>query len=238
MAKKPRTKRDGSKEIISDCRLCGSKDNLEVNSVSGKWSCWACGAGGRVKVPTGGVPTAPTPVPTTTQTTTEDLPEWVRRKIKARGLSDTHLARLQPTWNGRRIEVPVVGGPAWERTVFDWDTPKVLSRSPKGLLGLERAKPGSHIVLVEGEYKAAVIPLPWIGVAIGGKTMSRYQVGLLMAAQPGSVTILLDGGETEAADDLRKELWTMNPKVGSLPDEHGPDDVPKWRLLSAIRGAV
>ena len=271
--KKPRKKKDGSVEVPSTCNLCGSKDNLETNSVSGKFHCWNCGYSGVRKghvpptVVTGkegfpslnatGTPTRPGRrgiIRGNPGAKSTGIPPWVLKKISRRRLDQARLEKYGVSFDGSRLIWPVEGGQPWERAVFEWDTPKVRSYGQKGILGLHLVRPGSHVVLTEGDFKAASIPSPWVGVAIGGKIMTPYQEILLLSRQPASVTVLLDTGPAcDAAGravlrSLRRlgiqvHLGDLNAAAARIsgsrgyPDGTGPDDVPISVRICALLDA-
>ena len=125
MSGRSRIKKDGSVEVKSPCPLCGSKDNLETNSLSGVFHCWSCHYSGR-RVPTSGGTAPPIQCPRvivpagggTSKEIREDIPEWVRKKVLARNVSAAQLNRLGARWDGRKVIFPVTGGPAWELSLI------------------------------------------------------------------------------------------------------------------------
>lgn len=255
MAKLKR-KKDGSRELVLTCPLCGSKGNYEINLRSGLHSCWACGYGGRLsqdKLPpqVGDNPgsdlslTGDRRVAGASPDLVMDFPSYVLKEWEKRGLDEAHIRRnYRPSWDGERIVWPVFGGEPWRRGVFPWQQPKVLySTGSRGLL-IPTALRGKDAVLVEGDYKAVGIPSPWVGVAIGGTSLSAYQRTLLQTCGLRSVLLVLDGGkESEAIkahEELRKTTLLLGPTpiVPSpllLPPGKGPDDVPRAHLLAILR---
>ncbi len=61
------------------------------------------------------------------------------------------------------------------RAIWSWESPKTLTLPPRGLIGQHLLAPGLDVVVTEGDYKAAAIPLPWVGVGIMGTAMTEDQ---------------------------------------------------------------
>lgn len=276
---KIRRKPDGSRELVSNCPLCGSKANYELNLSSRKYHCWACGYGGRLpagkhlspaadlagqdnpdsnlslggKRACGPGASLSTNVPTGTRrplVLTDIFPDFVQKEWERRGFDAQYIhRRFHPQWDGERICWKVYGGGPWRRGIFPWQTPKVLTTGQKGLLAPEDAVGirGKDVVLVEGDYKAVSIPLPWVGVGIGGTTFSTYQKALLQALRPASVSVLLDAGK-DAETEALYVLLRPTSLVLRRPSEYnkgillraregaGPDDLPRRDLVELLRG--
>jgi len=242
-----RLRRDGTTEIIGDCPLCGSRGNFELNRERGLFKCWVCLYSGRTKGQSS-PPLTPPGVPSTrTRQGSEgksppfqEIPSWVKRNWEIRGFREEQVLRYSPQWDGERLIFPVFGGEPWRRSPYSWETPKVLSSGTKGILGGELLQEGDEVVLTEGDYKACSIPLPWKGVALGGKEASHYQGILLTLKAPGKVLVLLDGGEEAATYRVLRILRTAGPLTllrGSLPPGKGPDDIPRRQLVRVLLDA-
>lgn len=243
---KPRRKSDGSVEIGFPCPLCGArKFKLEVNSASGLWHCWVCNRGGRLSgeelqrlqvtqalVVQGDSKHEPTPPPIIL---TEAYPPYVQQRIRLRGFDPAWLQRrYKVQWDGSRLCWPC--GQGWSRrAIWPWEEPKTLTVAPKGLIGQHLLSPGARVVLVEGDYKAASIPLPWIGIGLMGTGMTPEQLSILAASEPKEVLIMLDGGFGEEAKKLAEFACLLSPRVvDCLPEGQGPDDVPRRMLYQIL----
>lgn len=246
---KPRRKADGSSEFVLDCPLCGSRLNFEVNSVSGLFNCWACHHSGKLADPkVSGLgkgtstfqPDRSGEAPHSRASRcppTQDFPEYVLSDWERRQMDKSWiLKQYRPFWDGESICFPTFGGQPWRRSPWAWSNPKVRAYGDKGLLLPVDATQGRDVVLVEGDYKACAIPLPWLGVAIGGVTLSEYQGVLASTLRPSSWTIMLDGGKEVEAEEIRRKLRVFSPvvRVAPIPYKKGPDDVTRTVLLKAL----
>lgn len=235
---KKRRKPDGSVEIVSDCPVCGSRDNYEVNLTSRKQHCWSCGYGGVYK----GALVAPGVVvggqsSVATEQITASIPEYAKLYIERRGFDPAYIIETYDVqWDGSRLCWPTGTGFA-RRAVTPWDTPKVLTRGVKGLIGVHRLGHGQHVVLVEGDFKAAAIPAPWIGIGIQGTEITEQQV-LMLASHTPKVTIMLDRGYEQQAEHVRCSILNrvnLQAKVVPCPAPGpGPDDVLRSALVRAL----
>lgn len=242
MAKgKLRRKADGTIELPEvPCPTCGTR-NLGVNATTGEWNCWVCNRGGRLnpletrQLATAlGAGSSPTesrePGPLTT------LPPLARKAIERRGASPEWLEhRYGVRWDGERLWWPAGKG-ASRRAIWPWESPKTLTVAPRGLIGEHLLKPGALVVVTEGDFKAAAIPLPWVGVGLMGDAMSDAQAETLGASQPAAVIIILDGGFRHQADAVARKIALLSPRVVDLPEKHGPDDVDRGDLFRILGG--
>lgn len=216
---KRRRKPDGSEELIGKCPLCNSQDNFEVNTTSFLFHCWACGHSGKVRdnnVPPCGRavhvydPGSKTAGDVDESRMSRDFPDYVYKEWEKRGLDIPHLLRnYAPLWDGERVHFPILGGTSWKRSVFPWDLPKVRSSGIKGILVPRYIPEGASVVITEGDYKAVSIPTPWVGVAIGGTSISSYQKMLLSTLSARSWIVALDGGKTLEAEVVVGVLRTF-----------------------------
>lgn len=113
----------------------------------------------------------------------------------------------------------------------------MISQGPKGLIGYMNLTAGQDIVLVEGDYKAASIPRPWVAVGIQGTgPLTALQVGMIQQARPLSVSVMLDGGWDGESAIIKQQLWWVKSRVLSLPDGRGPDDVDMATRYNLLAG--
>ena len=94
--------------------------------------------------------------------------------------------------------------------------------------------PRHRLVLPEGDWKAASIPLPWIGLGLLGKTISDEQVWTIKTSNPHSVIVMLDGGFDREAQDVYQRLLPLDVKIARLPPTKGPDDIPRRDLVRLL----
>lgn len=236
MAKSSRRKRDGTTELIRNCDFCGSRLNLEVNPQKGVWHCWACHRGGAVADGAPGaqvVPLPPSEVATADPPNlTRDFPGYALAAIEARGFDPRFLIEtFDLTWDGDRICWPTGYGYA-KRAVLPWQEPKVLTQGVKGLIGYNRLTRSQRVVLTEGDYKAAAIPFPWVGLGIQGTGMTPVQVALLLTHEPELILVMLDGGKSDEADRVAKAVHAQ--AICCLPGKLGPDDIAKETLVTFL----
>lgn len=244
---KPRRKSDGSVEIGFPCPLCGArKFKLEVNSASGLWHCWVCNRGGRLSgeelqrlqatqalVVQGDSKHEPTPPPIIL---TEAYPPYVQQRIRLRGFDPAWLQRrYKVQWDGSRLCWPC--GQGWSRrAIWPWEEPKTLTVAPRGLIGQHLLFRGCHAVVTEGDWKAAAIPIPWVGTGHMGGGLTAYQVAILATAEPSMVTIMEDGGAEDKIATAQEALALLPHRVVRLPLGCGPDDIPRGDLFALLGG--
>jgi hypothetical protein len=212
-----------------------------VNTRTGKYHCFRCGYGGRVtdligrkKVTS---PTEPEEIGKL-----KPVPDSAYRVLLERGLSPAYtISRYGIRWDGWRLCFPVGGDKQepdqwWRRAVFSWQQPKVLSpREEKGILGEHLLSRGCIAVLTEGDYKAASIPLPYVGVACGGVTLTPHQLDILSFHHPKVVMVMFDGGVCP-----KRVVGSLHTRhIGSigvvgLPKGQGPDDIPLRERINIL----
>lgn len=235
-----RRKANGTTEVKVVCPLCAGK--AEINPGLDLWHCWNCGGGGHV--PEAWLETVPQDrLEGVRRGLTEkfsrrefsDLPDFCRLEIERRGLSPEWIEReYGVVWDGERMAWPA--GRGWSRrSPFPWVTPKTLTVAPKGLIGQHRLYPGASVVVVEGDYKAAAIPHPWVGVGLMGTVLSLEQMATLKGSRPASVTICLDHGYLKEAGEVRRKLLPLDVRVVE-PAHGGPDDIPRAELYQLLIG--
>ena len=247
---KRRNKADNSVEIQIDCSLCGSKKNMEYNLHKRVYHCWACNSGGvlSAKAVEAFLPfvasvnsTGSTGVEILGHSTPKirtfngDIPEFAKKFIERRGFSpDWVINRYRVKWDGNRLSFPC--GSGWSRrAVFLWEEPKTIIDAPRGIIGEHLLTPGSHVVITEGDFKSASIPLPWVGVGICGKAVTELQASTIWLSRPGSIRICLDGCEMDAARRVAKALSPLDCKIVNIPyPGKGPDDIPRNELVSLL----
>ena len=141
------------------------------------------------------------------------------------------IARYGLSWDGGRICWPTSAG-LWKRALTDNLDPKVICPAgDRGLLGVHLLGAASDglVVITEGDYAAASIPLPWVGVAIGGKRMNDHQIQALLLHGIREVVLCLDGDAGRDVGITRAHLMRNNIEglvARGLVDKQGPDDVP------------
>lgn len=188
-------------------------------------------------------------------TLTDELPQIALQEIERRRQEPAWIIhRYGVRWDGSRLCWPA--GQGWSRrAVLSWETPKTISVSPRGLIGehlLSSGRdapasckatntslpipglPGLRLVLTEGDWKAASIPLPWIGLGLLGKTISDEQVWTVRTSNPHSVIVMLDGGFDREAQDVYQRLLPLDVRIARLPPTKGPDDIPRRDLVKLL----
>lgn len=247
-ATKKRRKPDGSTEIVGDCPVCGSRDNYEINVSTRKHHCWACGYGGvytgPALLPLFDGPAVPHVASKPSGPITTDIPATALYSILRRGFDPEYVVTTYDVqWDGARLCWPTGTGFA-RRAIYPWEEPKVLTVGQKGLIGVNRLRTRQHVVLVEGDFKAAAIPAPWIGVGLQGTEITEFQAALLATHEPASVTVMLDHGYDVPSAKVRGVLNVKLPvttRVTNVPcpaPGPGPDDVPRAALVSALLAAL
>jgi hypothetical protein len=157
-----------------------------------------------------------------------EVPTNLYQLFRSRGCSPEYIiSRYRVGWDGRRLCFPIGKDRYNRRAVYTWDQPKVLFDNNKhDFVGGEHLMGrGEHIVITEGEWKACSIPLPFIGVWIGGNVMSKEQLDIICWHRPAIVVVALDGGEdnNRIVSMLSKKL--VPATAWELPEELGPDDI-------------
>ena len=218
---------------------------MDVNLSKMVYSCWKCGSAGRApkdwkqrlsllspleerNAPLVPLPTNPGDVA---------VPPMMSAEIKRRGHEEAWIVHhYRAWWDGERISWPA-GPSITRRAVLAWEQPKAITVAPrgKGLIGQHLLRPGAHVVITEGDWKSAAIPLPWVGVGLMGVIMSEEQEFILRTSNPASVTVMLDGGCMFQALNIRARMLPMQGRVVELPDGKGPDDIPRKELIRLLR---
>ena len=227
-------------EWMYDCpRGCKGKRNkapLEVNTATGLAHCFICGLS--FKVPLGKSRVVSIIKRYEVEEPEGDVPTNLYRVFRERGVDPLlSISRYQIRWDGSRLCFPVyLGGSKvgyWKRAVYKQQQPKVLSGA-HGVLGLHLLRQGSYCVLTEGDFKALSIPLPWIGVAIGGTHLSPLQAESIAATRPKEVVVALDGGvpTRKVVNSLRR--YSIPTKIIKLPENKGPDDIERRELVCLL----
>ena len=236
-SRKPRRKADGSVELPEiRCPRCGTV-NLGRNPTKGSWYCWKCGKGGPLPEYAGMVPAVSSPGEPEVAAVLSSLPDYARKMVEARGLDPLWLERRYGVrWDGERLHWPCGAGSS-KRAIWPWDEPKTLTVPPRGLIGQHLLHKGARVVVTEGDYKAASIPLPWVGVGILGDAISDDQAQVIQASEPSEVIVMLDGGMDRQARKVAESLCLLPIRVvDSLPKGLGPDDIPRGNLYALLGG--
>lgn len=138
------------------------------------------------------------------------------------------ISRYNVGFDGHRLVWPMSEGVYNKRAIYDWDTPKVLfsGNNPHHYVGGEHLMGREkYVVLTEGEWKAASIPLPWIGIWIGGIALTPQQLRVICYHRPALVIVALDGGEDPGRIIAACSKKLVPAKAWELPEEKGPDDI-------------
>ena len=122
--------------------------------------------------------------------------------------------------------------------MWPWQEPKTLTVAPRGLVGQHLLHRGCRVVVTEGDYKAAAIPLPWIGIGVMGDAITEDQTPILSGFEPEEVVIMLDGGFRRHAERAAERLALLRPRIVDLPDGKGSDDVARGLLHSLLMEAA
>lgn len=222
--------RKGGQEHIYICPYCPSlpkkSARLEVNYKKGVGHCFRCGLS--FPVDTSDKPEVVWPDYGEESPEVRDVPENLYRVFIERGVDPVYtISRYQIKWDGRRLCWPWGEGRYARRAVYKWDEPKVLMDGGHDAIGGEHLMGTKKvIVLCEGDWKAASIPLPWVGVFIGGTALSETQVNIIRWHSPHEVIVALDGGVDPGriVRALSSHLIATTP--WELPEGLGPDDIP------------
>ena len=158
------------------------------------------------------------------------VPERGLLYIQHRGFDPNFVVREYGIqWDGQRLCWPTGGGWA-RRAITEWAEPKVKTTGLGGqegaVIGIERLarNPGATAVITEGDFKAASIPLPWIGLGIMGHVLHSAQADRIL-----SITSDLVFFEDHDWHINRQRNWPVCKSPFG-----GPDDIPmkeRMRLL-------
>lgn len=238
-SRRPRRKADGTIELPEvRCPRCGTM-NRGINVTKGTYYCWKCSLGGPVDAPILArfSQIQSTPVDPSVPKPLSSLPDYARKMVEARGLDPLWLERRYGVrWDGERLHWPCGAGSS-KRAIWPWDEPKTLTIPPRGLIGQHLLHKGARVVVTEGDFKAASIPLPWVGVGILGDAISDDQAQAIQASEPSEVVVMLDGGMERQARKVAETLCLLAPRiVDSLPAGKGPDDIPRGELYALLGG--
>lgn len=227
------------------CKGKRNKAPLELNVEKGVGHCFICGLSFRFNVTSQTKRDVLQAIRQDREETPSadvgSIPFNIHRKFRERGVEPLPtIARYRAGWDGSRICWPIYQGEEemtlyWRRAVYSLQTPKVLTDSgAHGLLGGHLLTTSNYICITEGDWKAVSIPLPWIGVGIGGTSLSKRQLNLLGLHHPSEVVVCLDGGvDTRRVRTSLTRAGIKNRKI-QLPKDLGPDDVSmkeRMRLL-------
>jgi hypothetical protein len=253
LPKPGQTRRQGQ-ELCYKCPVChqGSRNKwpFEVNTRTGKGHCLKCGfvlprdvvkeirKVLKVQFPTGRYSRKGPPVGVDEKL--QAVPDHMDRIIEERGIDPSWLTeRYGVLWDGSRFCWPVGEG-YWRRAPWAGMEPKVMMdpTSIGHILGEPLMDKDQVIVVTEGDYTAASIPLPWIGVGIGGHKVTEKHLDILAFHRPRLVLVMFDGGVSpaKAVRQIAMRLMDVVP-VRGLPREKGPDDVPMARRVSLLLDA-
>lgn len=186
-------------------------------------------------------------------------PQWLLRRYRVRWsfsrgrlwfpAGDGGVLRSVLSWEDPKTITVVpygtqkglVGQHLLDRTLTPgWDTQSCKSENsstlPPQTQTHVQALPGSglRVVLTEGDWKCAAIPIPWTGLGLQGKTLSEYQRFVLLAAAPLSIDVMLDGGCENEANKIITSLLPFKAGRVDLPRGAGPDDVPRSELVKSL----
>lgn len=236
-----RYRSDGSVELRGavPCPPCGKADNTEINLRSRKWICWRCMSGGVLE--DGALLPDPKDLKRVRKWRDGErtsLPEQAKAECRRRGLSAEWVeTRYRVKWDGERMIWPAGSG-FCARSVYPGDEPKTRTIPPRGLIGQHLLGTGQDVVLVEGDFKAAAVPLPWVGLGTQGMHLSYEQAERIEEARPRSVTFAWDGGTDTFMRKAATKLLALCPlRMLRLPHGAGPDDVPRGELVSLLLAA-
>jgi len=237
---KPKSKRKQGQEWMYECPRCGvgkaNKAPYEINIRTGKAHCFHCGLNNNIDINTIKLKAADKiwndehkELPPT-----EDVPDNLKRIFMERGMQFRYtIHRYNIRWDGGRLCWPVGKG-FWRRSIYSSDEPKVkMDTNAHGILGEPLMKEHMYIVLTEGDWKAAAVPQPWVGVGLGGTDLSRRQEDIIVYHKPRLIIVALDGGKAEERVKIIKQLGKRYIQCveWKLPLDMGPDDVPTTRRI-------
>ena len=163
--------------------------------------------------------------------TNEPVPDYAHAFFKARGLDPAlTIRRYKLEWRGHRILWPGDPGYAGRATLPD-QAPKQLcmdgfSQGKGSLIGVHLLYAGAHVAVCQGDYGAASIPCPWVGVGTQGISLTPPQAARIVLSRPASVTLCGDGGETMEVPEVLERSGIQVRRVAELPPKMGMDDLP------------
>lgn len=237
----------GGREIVCECPRCPKlrkKDaRLYVNPEKGTAYCFRCGYTFSVKLTAAQRRKAQQSWPDYPKDKPEvgPVPDNLYRVFVDRGIDPIYtISRYRIGWDGYRLCWPIGEGRYLRRAIYPWDSPKVIMDQPGGhdfVGGEHLMETNKYIVLTEGDWKAASIPLPWIGVLIGGTRLHETQLAIIRYHKPALVVVALDGGyETEGRKIITQLSRKLVPAVQwvGLPHNQGPDDIPNAERVKAL----
>lgn len=231
--------RRGGEEFIYHCPNCPPKKKsearLEVNQRTGLGHCFRCGLSFKVKELTKTKDKVQWPQYNESLPEVQAVPDNLERVFIERGMDFRYtVSRYRIGWDGRRLCWTVDDG-YWRRAVYSWDEPKVrFDKGSHGVLGEHLFGNNEILVLTEGDWKAAAVPLPWIGGGLGGTSISNYQLNVIKWHTPRLVVVALDGGVDpgKVLSSLHKNLIEAVP--WTLPEGKGPDDIPMTERVEGL----
>lgn len=201
---------------------------LELNVKTGLFHCFRCGWSGRIDDIGKLALTAPVPRPDVDNPEVKAVPKSVYRALSHRGCNPEYVIdRYKIGWDGWRLCWQVSADMYWRRGIYAYQDPKVLfDPGEKGVLGEHLLDKKQYVVITEGDYKAASIPLPYVGIAIGGSTITNNQLDILAYYRPRMVIVALDGGVNPGSVVRKLRAKDIPTQSLSLPKGLGPDDIP------------
>lgn len=145
-------------EHVCDCPFCDKRNHMYANSITGQWSCKACGEEGNVL----------TFLKKYSNMIYQQTSKHEYRQLaKARGLPVKALRDWRLGWDGTQWLLPVWSEKKTCRDIRCWNPKSKIMKSPKGckvqLYGWYRASKlptGATIYICEGEWDA--IALSWL----------------------------------------------------------------------------
>jgi hypothetical protein len=167
----------------------------------------------------------------------EDVPLHAHSLFKARGLDALYIIRrYRLKWREQRLLWPAEPGYAARATVPGQE-PKQLcvdgfSASAGSLIGAHLLHEGAAVAVCQGDYGAAAIPVPWVGIGIEGKFLTEAQGSRILLSKPAEVVLCGDGGEPMNCPAVLERSGIPVKRIAELPLKHGMDDIPmRLRVL-------
>ena len=234
-------RRKQGREVIYLCPVCGDRKvsdaKLELNLDTGVYHCFRCGLSGK-----------DTSVSKSKKNYSDKkdplalllpVPSNLERLFKERGVDFTlTVHRYRILFDGERLCIPVSNG-YWKRSIYEGVEPKVLNTPDShGLLGEELIGEESTVVITEGDFKAFSIPLPFIGVALGGTEMSEKQLDALLYHRPYLVILWLDKGKEKESTKIKKKLSKRLVDTVVVTGQVAPDDMTMAERTNVLFQAI
>ena len=173
--------------------------------------------------------------------TNEPVPEYAHAFIRGRGLDPALTIRhYNLEWRGHRLLWP--GYPGYAGRSISDQKPKQLcmdgfSQNEGSLIGAHLLHEGAHIAVCQGDFGAASIPCPWVGVGTQGISLTGSQAGRIVLSRPASVTLCGDGGEPMEVPEVLERSGIQVRRIAELPLKASMDDVPMRVRVMLLLGA-